>query len=155
MTTTESPYLLDGRQWIWDSSSLGPAKDCARKYYYQQILGYRQKGENVHLTFGGFYAKALETYHKLRAEPNGLSHRDALYNVILQTLKASWNYDLDKPMLNAEELRDLPGAARYKTRENLIRSIIWYLDNSAKTTRAKRSISPTEAPLSSYRSVFN
>jgi len=123
-----SPYLPDGRQWAWDSSSLGPAKDCARKYFYQQILGYRQKGENAHLTFGRLYASALETYHKLRAEPNGLSHRDALYNVVHKTMTASWDFDRDKPRLDSEELRDLPGSARYKTRENLIRSIVWYLD---------------------------
>src|SRR5436189_79613 len=47
LEAAESPYLPDGRQWAWDSSSLDPAKSCARKYYYQQILGYRQKGENV------------------------------------------------------------------------------------------------------------
>src|SRR5712691_11651344 len=100
--TAESPYLLDGRQWAWDSSSLGPAKDCARKYFYQQILGYRQKGENVHLTFGRLYASALETYHKLRAEPNGFSHRDTLYNVVHKTMTASWDFDRDKPMLDSE-----------------------------------------------------
>jgi hypothetical protein len=60
MESGNNPFLPDGRQWAWNSSSLNPAKTCARKYYYEVICGYVTKDENVHLTFGGIYASALE-----------------------------------------------------------------------------------------------
>jgi hypothetical protein len=48
---TESAFLPDNplKQWAWNSSTLKPAKECARKYYYQVILGWIPRGENVHL----------------------------------------------------------------------------------------------------------
>jgi hypothetical protein len=116
----ESPFLADGRQWAWNSSSLKPAKECARKYYYEVICGYVTAEENVNLIFGGIYAGALELYHSVRAA--GTSHEGAVYDAVSYALGQSW----DK--LDANLLRDLPGAARNKTREHLIRSIVWYLD---------------------------
>jgi hypothetical protein len=117
---TDSPYLPDGRQWAWDSTSLGLAKDCPRKYYLAQRWGYRPKDESVHLTFGKHYATALERYHKYRALER--SHKNAVYTVIRNAMTESYG------QLDAEVLKDLIGVAKYKTRENLIRSIIWYLD---------------------------
>jgi hypothetical protein len=38
----ENPFLPDGRQWAWSSTTLGLAKECKRKYYYAQILGLPQ-----------------------------------------------------------------------------------------------------------------
>src|SRR3954449_2607329 len=64
----ENPFLPDGRQWAWSSTTLGLAKECKRKYYYAQILGYRNVGNNPHIIFGMHYAKALERYHQYRAE---------------------------------------------------------------------------------------
>jgi hypothetical protein len=60
----ENPFLPDGRQWAWSSTTLGLAKECKRKYYYAQILGYRNVGNNPHIIFGMHYAKALERYHQ-------------------------------------------------------------------------------------------
>jgi hypothetical protein len=51
-TTAENPFLPDGRQWAWSSTTLGLAKECKRKYYYAQILGYRNVGNNPHIIFG-------------------------------------------------------------------------------------------------------
>jgi hypothetical protein len=120
MESGNNPFLPDGRQWAWNSSSLNPAKTCSRKYYYEVICGYVTKDENVHLTFGGIYASALEQYHRWRA--GGTGHDAALVNCVYFALKNSFG------KLSAAECADLPGAARYKTRENLIRSIVWYLD---------------------------
>jgi hypothetical protein len=119
-TETGSPFLQDGRQWAWNSSTLSPAKTCSRKYYYQVILGWIPRGENVHLLFGSIYASSLELYHRLRA--NGDDHNSATRDVVLEALTKSWG------KLDAAALRDLPGSARNKTREHLIRSIVWYLD---------------------------
>jgi serine protease inhibitor ecotin len=120
MESGNNPFLPDGRQWAWNSSSLNPAKTCSRKYYYEVICGYVTKDENVHLTFGGIYASALERYHRWRAD--GTGHDAALTATVYSALVESYG------KLSAAECADLPGAARYKTRENLIRSIVWYLD---------------------------
>jgi PD-(D/E)XK nuclease superfamily len=117
---TESPFLPDGRQWAWNSSTLGPAKDCARKYYYEVILGYVMKEENVHLVFGGAFAKAVERYHRLLTE--GATHDDALHSVVHQAMLETHG------QLEPDALADMRGSAKVKTREILIRSIIWYLE---------------------------
>lgn len=108
----ESPYLPDGRQWAWSASHLSLAKDCWRKYFYATRLNLQRRDLSVDLIFGKHYAKALETYHKLRLI-EGLDHDDALHNVVFRALcdTAGWH-----PEHN------------FKTRENLIRSIIWYLE---------------------------
>lgn len=151
MQNIEEKFLPDGRQWLWSASSLGDAKRCWRYYYYKQILGWQAKGENVHQLFGWLYARAHETYYKLRAEPLGLGHKDALYNVVKQTLKESWDYDNNKQKLDPDDLRDLKGSARYKTRENLIRSIIWYFDqfqnDSCKTIHLADGKPAAELPF--------
>jgi hypothetical protein len=109
-TDIESPFLPDGRQWAWNHSSLEPAKACPRKYYYTVIEGWRPKSANDDITFGGHYAKALEHYHRLRA--NGVSYEEAVHDTIRITLEESAGWVSEH---NA------------KTRENLIRSIVWYL----------------------------
>lgn len=114
---TESPYLPDGRQWAWNASQLEPAKACARKYQYIRE-GYAPKGENIHLTFGGIYASALETFHKARAESADPIEAQRL--AVSHALRTSFG------KLNIPE--DVGGAVRYKTRPNLIRSIVWYLE---------------------------
>jgi hypothetical protein len=65
--TLSHPSYPDGRQWAWNSSTLRPAKECKRKYYYEVILGYKSTGENQNIIFGGHYAKALEHFHGLRS----------------------------------------------------------------------------------------
>src|SRR5437763_10518265 len=107
MESGNNPFLPDGRQWAWNSSSLNPAKTCSRKYYYEVICGYVTKDENVHLTFGGIYASALEHYHKMRAEAQ--PHNTALFYSVKLALEQSYG------KLSAAECADLPGAARYKT----------------------------------------
>lgn len=116
---TDSPYLPDGRQYAWDSTSLR-ATICDRYYYYWQRLGYRPRGESVHLTFGLEYAHAMENYNRLRAF--GRDHDEAVQQTIQLTLERTAG-KLDK-----EELSELTGSARYKSRENLIRSLVWYFE---------------------------
>lgn len=110
ITEPESPFLPDGRQWAWNHSSLEPAKACPRKYYYSVIEGWQSRNANDDITFGMHYAKALERYHTFVLL---LGHHEALHQTILLTLQESYGW---KSEHNA------------KTRENLIRSIIWYLE---------------------------
>jgi len=116
MPATESSFDSTGRQWAWDTVSINWLKDCPTKYKRFMLEGWRPKEENVHLKFGGIYAKALEIYHSLKAgiAEDKASHREAMRESVRYALEASWPW---------------PFADTVKTRENLIRSIIWYLDN--------------------------
>lgn len=107
----ENPFLPDGRQWAWNHSSLEPAKACPRKYYYTVIEGWRSRAANDDITFGGHYAKALEIYHRMAA--NGQPHNNNVRAIVRYVL---------------EETKDWKSEHNAKTRETLIRSIVWYLD---------------------------
>ena len=118
-----SPFAGDSPfQFAWDSSTLGTLKECPRKYFYTYILGYRPKGESIHLDFGGHYAKAMERYYKYRAA--GASYDDSLAEVVRQALLDS---------------RDMSSDFSKKTRETLVRSIVWYFEtykeDDATTTK--------------------
>jgi Tfp pilus assembly protein PilZ len=108
----ESPYLPDGRQWAWSASHLSLAKDCWRKYFYAARLGLARKDLSVDLVFGKHYAKALERYHKLRTS-GPAPHEIAVRAVVKEALEETANWH---------------PAHNFKTRENLIRSIVWYLE---------------------------
>ncbi len=121
-----SPFLAPGVQFAWDSTSLGTLKDCPRKYFYTLVMGYRSRGESVHLKFGIHYHHGLEHYDKLRA--NGESHDDALREVVRDLLVSTWSAETETPWESDHNS---------KTRENLVRSVIWYIehfkDDPAKT----------------------
>lgn len=115
--TADSPFLTGTKlQLFWDSTSLGWLKQCARLYEYHMIEGWRTRGDLPNLTFGIHYHGALELYDKLRIE--GEAHDDALAAAVLGTLVATWG-------------AEGPWASDHptKSRETLIRSIIWYLDH--------------------------
>lgn len=109
-----------GAQFAWDSTSLKLAAECGRKYYYKMIEGWQPFHKSDHLIFGGHYATALEHWHKYLAL--GMDREDALRAIVREALEATW-------------LRDAEGVGRpwqsfdnNKTRETLIRTIIWYVD---------------------------
>lgn len=115
----------NGLQFAWDSSSLKTFETCPRKYFYEIIEGWEPFDKSVHLVFGGHYASALERYYKFRAM--GQTMADALDNVLALALLETWNH-------KTIDGRRQPGGAPWisghpaKTRENLIRSIVWYVD---------------------------
>lgn len=125
-----------GCQYAWDATSLKLAEECPRKYYYQMIEGWRPaSASNVHLRFGSLYATALEHYYKHRAL--GLSSQEALEEVVLEALLDTWDERLYEEELEEDQPEPRPvigsGAPwvsdhAAKTRENLIRTIIWYVD---------------------------
>lgn len=125
-----SPKAFDksGVQFAWDQTSIKLAEECFKKYEYVMLDGWKSRGGiNVHLFFGQNYATALEHYHKFRAE--NVSHDDALTYVVREALTATWVYDRD------EEGNPVPRTGHpwtndenAKTRENLIRTIVWYLE---------------------------
>jgi hypothetical protein len=102
-------------QFAWDSTSLGTLKDCPRKYYYQIVEGWRGKGESVHLKFGSLYHHGLEWYDHHRAE--GADHASALRLSVRRLLVETW-----------AEGAPWDSGHNLKTRETLIRSVVWYLE---------------------------
>lgn len=118
-------------QWIWDSTSLKAADRCPRYYQYTILEGWEHPLPSVHLWFGGLYASALEHYHKHRAAGDDLD--TALRKVVLEALVESWNHERDA---EGNRVPDTGSPARFdhntKSRETLIRTIIWYVDTYAE-----------------------
>lgn len=110
-----SSFDASGTQFAWDATSLDLWFTCPRKYYYRIIENWQPMTPSVHLLFGGVYASALERFHKLRAE--GMSFDDAEAEVVHLALHLSW--------ADGAPMEFLDNA---KTRDNLIRTIIWYLE---------------------------
>jgi hypothetical protein len=110
-----SPFH-EGVQFAWDSTSLGWLKECPRKYYYSMVRGLRAKGENINLEFGLLYHEGLEHFDK--GKTLGLSHEDALDDTIQYLLARTWRDGAPWKSDHAS-----------KTRETLIRSVIWYCDH--------------------------
>ena len=122
-----------GAQLVWDATSLDAFQSCPRKYYYSLLLGIKPKGLSVHLLFGGIYAACLEEFYKLIFA--GASFDDAQRAVVRKAMIDSWDpkTNLPKPFEDAN-----------KTRVNLIRTLVWYLEefgvedeDAAKTYRLK------------------
>jgi hypothetical protein len=154
METAPSPFLPGTKiQFAWDSTSLGWFKECPRLYQYFMIEGWSPKGEHVHLKFGGLYHSALEHYDMARAL--GHNHEEALNLIVHQTLIDTWEHDLkcvnghDRCEGGAfegcpycEKVGGKPWVSEHetKTRETLIRSIIWYLEQFGVTDPAETVI---------------
>ena len=147
-------------QWAWDSTALGTFKECARKYYYVMIRGFRSRGESPHLTFGIHYHSALEHYDKVRAL--GMDHEDALRETVKKVMLDTWvdrEYEYYEKIPMSESQSGFLHHIRYgknpvsddgvvgipvpdtgsawesdhnlKTRANLLRSVVWYLEEFA------------------------
>lgn len=131
--TAHKKSFENGVQIAWDATSLDLAQTCLRKYYYSMILGIRPKNKSVHLIFGGIYASSLEHFYKYRAE--GASIEEAQLRVVREAMIESWEHDRDS---NGERI---PGTGHpvyfddtKKTRVNLIRTIVWYIEQFAAET---------------------
>lgn len=111
---------VPGHQRAWDSTSLGELKCCPRRYYYRVVLGFVPRGQSAHLTFGLIYHSALEVYDHRKAE--GMSHDDACAEAVGHAMECTWNYTLGRPWASDHNI---------KTRDSLLRSIVWYLEKFA------------------------
>lgn len=128
---TDAPLLsfTDGTlQTAWDSTSLSAWVRCPRYYQLSILESWEPAGKSPHLWFGGIYASALERFHKLRAQ--GMEEMEATIAVLHEAMIASWDHDLDAEGNRIPET----GAAHdtlhsTKTRDTLLRSIVWYLDH--------------------------
>lgn len=142
-----------GAQFAWDSTSLKLAEDCLRKYQYKMIEGWQPRRKSVDLLFGGWHATALEHYHKYIALGDSLDA--ALIKVVREALISTWITDdragdiasshdsrvepssdigMVSSDVNVRRASGRPWLSDHtsKTRENLIRTIIWYVDHFAE-----------------------
>lgn len=126
-------FDAEGLQFAWNSSSIKLAEECLRKYQYVMVEGWQHPTRSPHLRFGGHYATAIEHYHKSLAL--GTDPEEALLDIVHEALIDTWDYDLD------DEGNPIPGTGQpwdsmhnLKTRGNLIRSIVWYIDHFADET---------------------
>lgn len=144
----ERKSFKDGMQFAWNSSSITVASECLYKYKLQVIDGWANPRPSVHLIFGGHYATALEHYHKHVAL--GDTWEEALCKVVHEALINSWVPEHECPRCQGKGTYEsssepyplsclncndgvVPGKPQdfdhnMKTRENLIRSIVWYVD---------------------------
>lgn len=103
------------------------------------VEGWQPRKKSVHLIFGGHYATALEHYYKHRALGDSLD--EALEKVVFETLCNTWErqdkVDSIEGRPDVEVEAALNGGKPWdsgdaiKTRETLIRTIIWYVDQFA------------------------
>lgn len=155
-------FDADGLQYIWSANSYDISQECLYKYYLTYIAGWRSRSPSPHLLFGGWYAAALEFFHRQIAQ--GVERDDALRAAVLQTLTDTWDFTCEKCKGRRSIMidpRDFAAANAYghvdwamedcdrcggagkvedggrpwesdhnlKTRPNLIRSIVWYIDH--------------------------
>ena len=114
----QKSFDANGVQFIWSASSLTAYMKCPRYYQFTYIEGWSPFKKSVHLLFGGWYASALESYHKLVA--TGAAPLAALAQVVRETLIKTWNVEGEEgPWISDHNT---------KTRGNLIRTIVWYID---------------------------
>ena len=104
-------------QMAWDSTSLGALKTCPRAYQYSIMQGLTKHADNVHLRFGQHYHACLEAYDHARAV--GKDHEDSVRVTVQKAFTDTWDFTLNKPW-NSDD--------KYKNRETLIRTLIWYLE---------------------------
>lgn len=136
----ERASFVAGIQVAWDATSISAYQKCQQYYKYSLIDGWRSKGDSVHLRFGGLYATALEHYFKHLAL--GIEPGEALYLVVKEALEETWERPVCEtcsgngcPVCKDDEgnllLEGKPWTPLHdsKTRPNLIRTIIWYIDH--------------------------
>lgn len=116
-------------QLAWDSTSLGLLKECPRKYFYQIVLGWKPRGESVHLKFGQLYHSAMEAYDHFAASLGKLGggldddeHQEGIRRALLHamTLAGTRGEDGTWTGWRSED--------PYKNMWTLCRSVVNYLD---------------------------
>ncbi len=106
----------------WDSTMLGLLKECPKKFEYIILQGRTPRGFSAHLEFGLAYPSALEHYDKAKAE--GQTEKDA----VLATVERCMNYGLRTAAGTFEPYDASYTGQPTKTRETLVRAVIWYLE---------------------------
>lgn len=108
-------------QFAWSANSLTIAMECARKYKLMVVDGWRARDSSMHLLFGIGVANALDDYNKLRYG-QGATHEEALHRVVRILLEGTGYRDPE-----TDEWRPWDSGDSKKNRDNLVRTVVWYL----------------------------
>ena len=115
----QSPFLPGTSiRFAWDSTTLGALKTCPRLYQYQYVDGWAPKDDNIHLRFGIEYHQALHDYET--SATAGGDHEESVRFTIRELLIRCQNYPDVDPTARP--------SIRVKTKTNLVRTVVWYLD---------------------------
>lgn len=120
-------FTPEGFQFAWDATSISNFMRCPRYYQFVNLQGWQPMHKSVHLIFGGVYATALEHFYKHIAL--GMSPEESIRAVVKEALVSTWHHDKDaegNAVKGTGKAWDSGHAA--KTRDTLIRTIVWYLD---------------------------
>lgn len=114
-----APWL----QIAWDSTSLSALKRCPRYYELSIVQGWAPRQDAGHLAFGIWYHSAIEGYHRGKALGH-FTHEQLVRYVIAWLMHVTWDQARGRPWTS-----DFP----QKTRQTLVRSVLWYLDRFGET----------------------
>jgi hypothetical protein len=117
-----------GLQLVWDATSISAFLACPTRYYYSIILGLTPQYKSVHLTFGGAYQRALETYDRERLR--GKAHRDAMIDAVAVGYREGAALPLDKRPDNLPVEAPTP-PPEVKRRDQLVRAIVDHCEQFA------------------------
>lgn len=122
--TERSPFhpKIPQLQIAFDSTSLGLLKTCPRKYYYTMIEQWNrpENKQKIDLSFGLLFHSSLELFDQLIAR--GVEYDKAQQEVLIYLLKQNLvDSNLEKPN-------------PLKTKPQLIRAVIGYLENFREDT---------------------
>ncbi len=141
---------LPGLQTTWDTVSSGLYKECPRKYELRIIEGWTKIGINPHLMFGLLYHSSIGKYDSAIAK--GKSHDEATVLAVRHAMEKTV-FRLGPREICNECKKDSASQAPHcehcgsedlshcedfflpwistnsnKTRKNLVRTIVWYLE---------------------------
>ena len=100
-------HFLDGRQVVWDSTTLSTLKTCLRKYELSFREDWVPKGENAHLKFGILAHKGREHYYKFH--DINIDHDKALAKTLIEVTRLAGDYTSGhyEPWNSNHERKDL------------------------------------------------
>jgi hypothetical protein len=130
-TSSQNTAFSNGVQFAWDNTSIGLFKTCPRKYYFTIVEGYVPKSMAPPLAFGIHLHTLLQTWHKLIAT---VDRHTALTRVV---------------RLAGLLGETLPSGDTARTKETLVRAVVWYLDQFWED-KAETITLPNKAPAVEY-----
>ena len=106
-----------------NSSSLGEAKQCWRKYYYKIIRRLVRKGSNAAIDFGTLAHKALNVFYKRQAD--GVGYERNLVETLREIL----------PVAMHQLPSDVP-----QNPQSLCRFVVWFLDKYERSGMGAKTL---------------
>lgn len=131
-TATTNTSFDGDFQFVWDSVSINALKTCPRYYEWSIKKGYQLDPQPSTLSFGIYFHRAVEYWHKLLA--HGMDKENALLRIVRLA------------GLLGEQI--VPGRSE-RTKETLLRAVVWYLDQF-KDDMAETTKRPNGEPAVEY-----